>query len=638
MQDLIEVYEEVPKELLTHVEDLIFNRRDDATDRLLELASTMASGGKKIVKDLAWREWPVEKRLAHSLVKGITDFIIEDTEEARQKLKRPLLVIEGPLMDGMNIVGDLFGSGKMFLPQVVKSARVMKKSVAYLQPYLEAEKTDAAATKKGKILMATVKGDVHDIGKNIVGIVLACNNYDIVDLGVMVPAQTILQRAQEENADIIGLSGLITPSLDEMVFVASEMQRKNFTIPLLIGGATTSQIHTALKIEPEYEGPIVHVLDASKSVGVASKLLSKEGSVSADFQKEITDLYEQVRIRRAQNQSARRMVSITEARENKATYSWNTYEILFPRKIGTHALPDFPITEIRDFIDWSPFFWSWEMKGKYPNILEDDKYGVEATKLYEDANVMLDKIIAEKWLVASGVYGLYPAQSDGDDVRVYDENDQKTNITTFSFLRQQSKKAEGRPNYSLADFIAPIDSRKIDFIGGFAVTCGGRIEEKIKEFEADHDDYQAILLKAVADRLAEAFAELLHHRIRTEFWGYATDEDLSNEDLVKEIYQGIRPAPGYPACPHHLSKRKLFDLMEVEKHTGMELTESMAMYPTASVSGFYFSHPDSKYFAINMIKRDQMESYHERMSKNDPKPFEGSVKELKRFVSAELVD
>ena len=634
---LIEVYEEVPKELLTHVEDLIFNRRPDATDRLMEHAATLSSGGKKIVKDEAWRKWDVEKRLAHSLVKGITDYIIEDTEEVRQKLERPLLVIEGPLMDGMNIVGDLFGSGKMFLPQVVKSARVMKKSVAYLQPYLEADKVEGEVTKKGKILMATVKGDVHDIGKNIVGIVLACNNYDIVDLGVMVPAQKILDVAIKEEVDIIGLSGLITPSLDEMVYVASEMKRQKFKIPLLIGGATTSQIHTALKVEPEYDGATVHVLDASKSVGVASKLLSKEAGVSKTFQEEITAQYEEVRIRRKQNQAAKRMVTIEDARANRATTDWASFEIAVPNKVGTHALPNYPIADIREFIDWGPFFWSWEMKGKFPAILTNEIYGVEATKLYHDANNMLDKIIAENWLTASGVYGLYPAQADMDDVRVYDPTDHSKVITTISFLRQQSQKAAGRPNYSLADFIAPIESDKMDYLGTFAVTCGGHIEEKIKEFQADHDDYNAILLKAVADRLAEAFAELLHKRVRTEFWGYAADENMANDDLILEKYQGIRPAPGYPACPHHLSKRKLFNLMEVEKNAGIELTDSMAMYPTAAVSGFYFSHPDCKYFAINLIKQDQMDSYHERMSQDESWPYKGSVVELKRFVSADLI-
>ena len=634
---LIEVYEEVPKDLLTHVEDLIFNRRPDATDRLLELATNLKSGGKKLVKDLAWREWPVEKRLAHSLVKGITDYIIEDTIEALEKLKRPLLVIEGPLMDGMNIVGDLFGSGKMFLPQVVKSARVMKKSVAYLQPFLEAEKVDEAPTKKGKILMATVKGDVHDIGKNIVGIVLACNNYDIVDMGVMVPAQKILDTAIAEEVDVIGLSGLITPSLDEMVYVASEMKRQNFTLPLLIGGATTSQIHTALRVEPEYDHPTVHVLDASKSVGVVSKLLSKEPGVRENFEKETTALYEEVRIRRAQNQSAKRLVDIATARENKATFDWENYDIPVPNKMGTQVLADFPVAEIRKFIDWSPFFWSWEMKGKYPNILTDETYGVEATKLYNDANEMLDNIIDKKWLIASGVYGLYPANSVGDDVQVYDVDGHGKELTTFSFLRQQLKKAKGRPNYSLADFIAPKDSGKMDYIGGFAVSCGGNIDKKIKEFEADHDDYNAILLKAVADRLAEAFAELIHHKVRTESWGYVADECLDGEALIKEQYQGIRPAPGYPACPHHLSKLRLFELMDVTNNTGLELTESMAMYPTAAVSGFYFSHPESKYFAINLIKQDQMDSYHERMSSQSPTPFKGTVKELKRFVSADLI-
>ena len=633
---MIEVYEEVPKELLQHVEDLIFNRRPDATDRLMELATTLKSNGKKVTKDEAWRKWDVEKRLAHSLVKGITDHIIEDTEEARQKLKRPLLVIEGPLMDGMNIVGDLFGSGKMFLPQVVKSARVMKKAVAYLQPYLEAEKTDAAQSKKGKILMATVKGDVHDIGKNIVGIVLACNNYDIIDLGVMVPAQKILDTAIEEEVDIIGLSGLITPSLDEMVYVAAEMQRLNMTIPLLIGGATTSQLHTALKIEPEYKGPTVHVLDASKSVGVASKLLSGEDGVSSGFQSEITQLYEDVRQRRMRTQSARRMVALEEARQNKFRDDWDTYEILFPRNVGTHVLRDYPIEEIRNYIDWSPFFWSWEMKGKYPAILSDEKFGVEASKLFRDANSMLDEIIGNKWLTASGVYGIYPASSDEDNVVIYDAENRENKLATFTFLRQQSQKAAGRPNYCLADFIAPMECSEKDFIGAFAVSCGGGIEAKIEEFEADHNDYSAILLKALADRLAEAFAELLHHQIRTVHWGYAADEQLTNQDYIEEKYQGIRPAPGYPACPHHLSKQTLFDLLDVEKNTGITLTESMAMHPAAAVCGWYFSHPESKYFSINQIGRDQLQSYYERMKSNGA--FDGTMAQFRRYISAEIVE
>lgn len=632
---MIEVYEEVPKDLMMHVEDLIFNRRPDATDRLMELASTLKSSGKKIVKDEAWREWPVEKRLSHSLVKGITDYIDVDTEAARQKLGRPISVIEGPLMDGMNVVGDLFGSGKMFLPQVVKSARVMKKAVAYLQPYLEAEKSDTAASKKGRILMATVKGDVHDIGKNIVGIVLACNNYDIIDLGVMVPAQKILDKAREEEVDIIGLSGLITPSLDEMVFVASEMERLNFTIPLLIGGATTSQIHTALKIEPVYSGATVHVLDASKSVGVASRLLSNEPGVSDSFKAEITEQYKEVRYRRAQNTGARRMVSIAAARQNAMSWDWGNYTIPAPQILGTHALTDFPIEEIRPFIDWSPFFWSWEMKGKFPGILTNETYGVEASKLYNDANAMLDKIIDENWLTASGVYGIYPAQRQEDDVLVYDTERQEDVLTTFSFLRQQAQKAAGRPNYSLADFIAPVESGKMDYIGGFAVSCGGRIDEKVRAFEADHDDYSAILLKAVADRLAEAFAELLHERVRTSYWGYAQNESLTNDDYIAENYQGIRPAPGYPACPHHYSKRVLFDLLRVEENTGIQLTESMAMYPAAAVSGWYFSHPESRYFAINQIAEDQFQSYAERMKRHDL--FADDADMLRRFVSAEIV-
>lgn len=599
---MIEVYDEIPKELLERVEDVLLNRREDATDRLLELAEQVKGKGIEKKEDLSWRESSVEERLSHALVKGIVDFIVEDTEEARIKNKSPLKVIEGPLMDGMNVVGDLFGSGKMFLPQVVKSARVMKKSVAYLTPFLEEEK--AAGSKKGKILLATVKGDVHDIGKNIVGVVMACNNFDIVDLGVMVPAEKIIQTAKEIDADIIGLSGLITPSLDEMVNVAEEMTRQNLNIPLLIGGATTSRIHTAVKIAPKYEHAVIHVLDASKSVGVSTNLLSTKAT---DFSLQIKDEYKGLAAAHALKTESKNYISYEVAKQNRASIDWSNYESFRPKKLGITAFDNYDLNEIRQFIDWTPFFTTWMLKGKYPAIFENQTIGVEAKKLFDDAQKMLDEIITNKSLQANAVVGLFSAKAIGDDVNVFSESGDE--LAQFHFLRQQGLKASGLPNLSLVDFVNPEGG---DYFGGFAVTTGQGIETLIEKYKADHDDYSEIMVKALADRLAEAFAELLHKKVRTELWGYADGENLDNSELIKEKYQGIRPAPGYPACPDHTEKRLLFDLLEVEKNTGIELTESFAMYPASSVSGFYFSHPESKYFGLGKIGKDQVQEYADR--------------------------
>ena len=605
----IEVYDEIPKDLLERVEDVLLNRRPDATERLLEFAETVKSKGKVKIVDDAWRQGSVEERLSHALVKGIVDFVEKDTEEARQKYQSPLKVIEGPLMAGMNIVGDLFGEGKMFLPQVVKSARVMKKSVAYLIPFMEEEKARLGDTKaNAKILLATVKGDVHDIGKNIVGVVLACNNFDIVDLGVMVPAEKILEAAKREKVDVIGLSGLITPSLDEMVHFAKEMERAGLKLPLLIGGATTSRIHTAVKIAPHYSGPVVHVLDASKSVPVASELISEETRDA--FAARIREEYSLARTDHAGRQKEKNYITIETARANKAPIDWAGFTPAVPKKPGIQVFNNYPLEEIRPYIDWTPFFSTWMLKGKYPAIFENDTVGKEARKLYDDANKMLDEIIAGKKLKANGIAGLFPANSDGDDVKVF-SNDGSV-LTTFHFLRQQGKKAASVPNMSLADFVAPQETGKRDFIGGFAVTAGDGLEAIVKKYEARLDDYNSIMAKALADRLAEAFAELLHEKVRRELWGYAAGEKLSSDQLIREAYVGIRPAPGYPACPDHTEKRLLFDWLEVEKRTGIILTESFAMYPAASVSGFYFSHPDAKYFGLGKIEKDQVEEYARR--------------------------
>ncbi len=604
---MLEVYDDIPKDLLERVEDVLLDRRDDATERLLVFAETVKKKDKAEVVDEEWRKGTVEERLAHALVKGIVEFIDNDTEEARKKYPKPLHVIEGPLMAGMNIVGDLFGSGKMFLPQVVKSARVMKKAVAYLLPYLEEEKKLSGNTAKnnGKILLATVKGDVHDIGKNIVGVVLACNNYEIVDMGVMVPADKILERAREENADIIGLSGLITPSLDEMVHVAKEMERTGMKQPLLIGGATTSKLHTAVKVAPSYAGNVVHVLDASKAVTVASNLLSTEAN---GFSVKVKKEYQDLREIHANRKSDIEYVSLEDARTNKFSVDWSKNELYKPNVTGIKVFEDYSIEELAKYIDWSPFFSTWEMSGTFPRILESEKYGTEAKKLYDDAQKLLKQVIAEKWITAKGIIGIFPAVSDNEFIEVYSVDGTKQ-LTTFHQMRQQTKKQGSQPNYCLADFIKPKNvTTGTDYIGCFAVTAGLGIEKWIAKFDKDMDDYHSIMLKAIADRLAEAFAERLHERVRKEFWGYAKDEKLSNEELIAEKYQGIRPAPGYPACPDHTEKPLIWQLLDVEKNTGIKLTESNAMYPAASVSGWYFSHPDSRYFGVGKVQKDQVES------------------------------
>ncbi len=603
------LYDDLDPELRERVEDVVLNRRADATERLLEIADRFkGKKGEKKVEDLRWREKPVTERLSHALVHGIDQYIEIDTEEARVAATRPLDVIEGPLMDGMNVVGDLFGAGKMFLPQVVKSARVMKKAVAHLLPYIEAEKrrTGDAGRNNGKIVLATVKGDVHDIGKNIVGVVLACNNFEVVDLGVMVPAQTILDRAKEENADIIGLSGLITPSLEEMSHVAREMQRQGFAMPLLIGGATTSRAHTALKIDPHYKAPTVWVKDASRAVGVAQSLISKD--LRGHFVAANDSDYAEIRERHRNRGDAKRLVSLEKARGQRFDGGWADYAPPAPRTPGITVFDDYPLAELVAYIDWTPFFSTWELAGKYPAILDDAVVGRQATELFRDAQAMLKRIVDERWLTAKGVFALWPANSLGDDVVV----DLDGRRETLHFLRQQVDKPADRPDFCLADFIAPKDSGKQDWIGGFAVTAGLGIEPHVARFEADHDDYNAILLKALADRLAEAFAERLHQRVRTEFWGYAGDETLDNDALIDETYRGIRPAPGYPACPEHSEKATLFRLLDATAHAGMTLTESFAMLPAAAVSGYYFSHPQSQYFVVGRVSKEQVEDYARR--------------------------
>ena len=605
---MLEVYDDIPKDLLERVEDVLLDRRDDATERLLDFAESFKGEGKVKVVDDAWRKQPVFKRLEHALVKGIVDYIDEDVEEARQQFKKPLHVIEGPLMDGMNVVGDLFGAGKMFLPQVVKSARVMKKAVAYLFPYLEADKAEGETA--GKVLLATVKGDVHDIGKNIVGVVLGCNNYEIIDLGVMVPADKILAEAKKHKVDVIGLSGLITPSLDEMVHVAKEMEEQGFDIPLLIGGATTSKVHTAVKIEQNYKkGQTVYVLDASRSVTVVSSLLSEDkGKFIANVKAE----YEKMRENHAKKRAKKDTLSITEARANKQVVKFDSGQVKAPKHLGVKVINDVDLEEVRHYIDWTPFFQTWDLHGKYPAILKDKVVGESAQKLFEDAQSMLDQICKEKWLENKAVVGIWPANAVGDDIEVYQDESRKELQGKFHQLRQQLKKAQGANNHCLADYIAPKESGVADYIGGFVVTTGIGIEKHIERFEADHDDYNSIMIKALADRLAEAFTELLHEKVRKEIWGYANDENLSNNDLISEKYKGIRPAPGYPACPDHLEKPTLFKLLNAEAHTGVELTESMAMYPTASVSGWYFAHPDAKYFGVGKIEKDQVREYANR--------------------------
>ena len=607
------IYEDIEPELKTRVEDVILNRRGDATDRLLEAAQRYhGQGGQRKAEDLAWREASVEKRITHALVSGIATYIVEDTEEARLKAKRPLHVIEGPLMDGMNTVGDLFGAGKMFLPQVVKSARVMKQAVAHLTPFMDKEKEELGlegARAAGKIVLATVKGDVHDIGKNIVGVVLQCNNYEVIDLGVMVPAQKILETARENNADIIGLSGLITPSLDEMCHVAAEMEREGFDIPLLIGGATTSQVHTAVKIDPNYNrGQTIYVIDASRAVGVTSKLLSeneRDGYIAG-----IRQDYVRVAEGYARAQQAKRRTAIGEARKNKRALDWSSYQPPKPAFTGTRVFKETDLAKIRRYIDWTPFFSTWEMKGQYPRILNDEKYGEAARDLFDDAQNLLDRIVGEKWLTANGVAGFWPANTIGDDdIELYADEDRTERLAILHTLRQQMARGKGRANTALADFIAPRETGLADYIGGFAVTTGLGEEPHLRRFEDDHDDYSKILLKALADRLAEAFAEMLHEKVRKELWGYASDESLSAEELIAEKYQGIRPAPGYPAQPDHPEKGTLFELLDAEDATGIKLTESYAMWPGASVSGLYISHPESRYFGVGKIERDQVADY-----------------------------
>ncbi|KRA52727.1 methionine synthase [Pseudoxanthomonas sp. Root65] len=630
------VYDDLDAELRERVEDVILNRRKDSTERLLEIADRYKGRkGEAQVENLAWRDKPVRERLAHALVHGIDAFVDQDTEEARQQAVRPLDVIEGPLMDGMNVVGDLFGAGKMFLPQVVKSARVMKKAVAYLLPFIEEEKlrTGDVAKSNGKIIMATVKGDVHDIGKNIVGVVLACNNFDVVDLGVMVPTQKILDTARAENADLIGLSGLITPSLEEMTHVAREMQRQGFEMPLLIGGATTSRAHTALKIDPHYNAPTVWVKDASRAVGVAQSLISRD--MRAAFVAANDADYAEIRERHRNRGDAKRLVSLEKARGQKFDGGWDHYTPPVPKQPGLHVFDDYPLAELIDFIDWTPFFQAWELAGKYPAILTDEVVGTQASELYRDARAMLDRIVSEKWLTAKAVFGLWPANSFGDDVEIqplhplagegWDGGHAAAQTpppsfpasgaggaTRLHFLRQQVDKPADRPDFCLADFIAPRDFGKQDWIGMFAVTAGIGIDAHVARFEADHDDYNAILLKALADRLAEALAERLHQRVRKEFWGYVSDESLDNEALIAEKYVGIRPAPGYPACPEHSEKGTLFRLLDAGHNAGMSLTESFAMLPTAAVSGYYFSHPQSQYFVVGRVSKEQAADYAKR--------------------------
>jgi 5-methyltetrahydrofolate--homocysteine methyltransferase len=607
------VYDDIPKELRQRVEDVILNRSPEAKEQLLELAEQYrGQGGQTQEKDESWREEPVTKRIEHALVHGINAHIVEDTEEARQQAEKPLHVIEGPLMDGMNRVGDLFGAGKMFLPQVVKSARVMKQAVAHLIPYIEAEAeaSGEAQKKKGKIVMATVKGDVHDIGKNIVGVVLQCNNYDVIDLGVMVPSGKILDTAIAEDADIIGLSGLITPSLDEMVHVAEDMKRRGITLPLLIGGATTSKLHTALRIDPVYDGPVVHVLDASRAVGVAGQLLSAETKPA--YVDGIAAEYETLREKRKTG-GGRAAVTLEDARANKPRLDWTSYTPPEPSFLGTKTFEAYPLDDLATRIDWTPFFRSWELAGVFPKILDDPKVGEAARALFHDAEAMLKRIVDEKWLEARGVIGFWPANSDGaEDVMLYGPERINEPAATLHFLRQQVHKSEGRPHLCLADFIAPQDSGLTDYIGGFAVTAGHGIDAPVADFEKRHDDYNAILLKALADRLAEAFAERMHERVRREFWGYSPDEALSNEDIIREQYRGIRPAPGYPACPDHSQKPDLFRLLDAEAEAGISLTEGYAMLPTAAVSGWYFAHPDAAFFGVGRVERDQLLSYAER--------------------------
>ena len=609
------VYEEIPKDLLELVEDVLLNRRPDATERLVDFAETVKQEGKAVVKADAWREGTVEARLSHALVKGIVEFIDADVEEARQKYDKPLKIIEGPLMDGMNVVGELFGEGKMFLPQVVKSARVMKKAVAYLLPFMEQEKEASGSTSQGKVLLATVKGDVHDIGKNIVGVVLGCNNYEVIDLGVMVPCDKILTKAREEQVDMIGLSGLITPSLEEMAYNATEMARQGFDVPLLIGGATTSKAHTAVKIAPGYPEPVVHVTDASLAVNVVRQLLSKDEKPG--FVDKVRQQQEQSREAYEGKKTLKKLLPLQEARNRRTPVDWHASELATPNFLGTRVIDDQPLSDLVPVIDWSPFFHTWELKGRYPRIFEDAVVGSKAKELFDDAQKLLKDVLDDRLFTARAVYGLFPANSVGDDIEVYKDESRTEVLATFHTLRQQLEKAEGDANYALADFIAPKTTGLSDYLGGFAVTTGIGLDALCDRFEKDHDDYNSIMAKALADRLAEAFAEWLHREVR-KAWGYGTEENLSTEDLIRERYRGIRPAPGYPACPDHTEKRILFDLLEAEQRTGIHLTETFAMVPAASVSGLYFAHPQAKYFAVGKIDHDQVKDYAARKRMDVP--------------------
>ena len=622
---MLEVYSDIEPQLLEFVEDVLLNRRPDATERLLELAETVKGDGKKKEIDLSWRNASVKERLSYALVKGLVEFIDEDVEECRHLFDRPIEVIEGPLMDGMNTVGDLFGSGKMFLPQVVKSARVMKKAVAYLLPYIEAEK-DGKSSYAGKILMATVKGDVHDIGKNIVGVVLACNNYEVIDIGVMVPAEKIIQTAIEEKVDVIGLSGLITPSLDEMVHMAKEMERAGLSIPLLIGGATTSKVHTAVKIDQFYNaGQAVHVLDASRSVTVVESLL---GPKKEAFIANLKDEYCRLREHHEKHRAAKDLLALSDARANKSTLDFSEVNIAVPKKLGTHEL-EVSLDQLVPYIDWTPFFQTWELHGKFPAILKDDIVGLEATNLFEDAQKMLKSMVSESWVTAKAIFGLYPANSIGDDIEIHGSTKDNEAIFIQRTLRQQTKKAVGQANIALSDFIAPKESGKLDYIGAFVVTTGIGLDEHVERFEKDHDDYSSIMVKALADRLAEALAEYLHHLVRTDYWGYENAEDFSKEELIQEKYRGIRPAPGYPACPDHLEKNTIFDLLNATESIGVSLTESLAMTPASSVSGWYFAHPDAKYFGLGKITEEQVQNMATRKGE--------SYESIARWYSSVLV-
>lgn len=622
---MLEVYDEINKELLELVEDVILDKREDATERLLEYSEKNKSVKKEKVEELEWRTKPLQERITHSLVKGIDRFIEEDVEEARLQAEKPLHVIEINLMTGMGVVGDLFGSGKMFLPQVVKSARVMKKAVAYLQPFIEAEK-DGSKPANGKILMATVKGDVHDIGKNIVSVVLGCNNYEIVDLGVMVPAEKIIQTAIEEKVDVIGLSGLITPSLDEMVYIAQELERQNLNFPLLIGGATTSKAHTAVKIDLKYKNAVVHVNDASRAVNVVSSLL---GDRNKEYVDDLKSEYSEFREKFLNRQVEKDYVSIEEARQNKFKIDWENEEIFTPNQLGITVVENQDLRELLPFIDWSPFFRSWDLHGKYPNILEDEVVGDQAKELFKDAQVILKRILDEKLLTAKAIFGIFKANSnEADDILIFDENnDQKTKFIT---LRQQAQRSKGKDYLALSDFIAPQNSGKTDYVGAFCVTTGFGTDELAQEYEKANDDYNAIMVKALADRFAEAYAEFLHKKVRTEYWGYANQENLTNEELIAEKYKGIRPAPGYPACPDHLEKHTIWDLLKVEENIGVYLTESLAMFPTASVSGYYFGSPHAKYFGLGKIAEDQLKDYSVRKGI--------SLQEARKWLNPNLVD